>query len=178
MNKTLHYYNYEQSYVHYTHRIMNIRQAKIHGEVIVAKPVFLLTLIDGIEDGEFTANRFVLNEWLEKRYVSLMKFYTRDSQFLKPADISNPFWHLASDGFWHLHCNATVADGSTPSKRWLKENVLYASLDDDLWILLQNESWRKKLRDYIIEHKLPDDKWHGLMAAESLSVLAALLLVA
>ena len=102
MNRTLQFYNYEQCYAHYTKRIMSIRQAKIHGEVIVAKPVLILALIDGIESGEFTANRFVLNEWLEKRYLTLMKQFTRNSQFPNPADISNPFWHLQGDGFWHL----------------------------------------------------------------------------
>lgn len=45
----------------------------------------------------------------------------------------------------------------TPSKRWLKDNVQYASFDDDLWILLQNAVMRHRLRDYIIEHKLSDD---------------------
>lgn len=178
MNRTLRFYNYEQCYAHYTKRIMSIRQAKIHGEVIVAKPVLLLALIDGIEAGETTDNRFTLNEWLEQRYLALMKQYTHHSQFPNPADISNPFWHLQSDGFWHLHHKTEVAEGSTPSKRWLKDNVEYASFDDDLWTLLQNESWRKKLRDYIVEHKLTDDRWHGLMATESLSVLTALLLVA
>ena len=157
---------------------MGIRQAKIHGEVIVAKPVLLLALIDGVEDGVFTANLFVLNEWLEKRYLMLMKQYTQHSQFPNPADISNPFWHLQSDGFWHLHHKTAVADGSTPTKRWLKENVEYASFDDDLWILLQNKEWRLRLRNYIIEHKLTDARRHGLMAAESLSFLTALLLVA
>jgi putative restriction endonuclease len=58
---------------------MSIRQAKIHGEFIVAKPVLILALIDGVESGEFTANQFVLNEWLEKRYLTLMKQYTRNS---------------------------------------------------------------------------------------------------
>lgn len=35
MNRMLHFYNYEQCYAHYTKRIMSIRQAKIHGEVVV-----------------------------------------------------------------------------------------------------------------------------------------------
>lgn len=178
MNKTLQFYNYEQCFAHYTKRIINIRQAKIHGEVIVAKPVLLLALIDGVEDGVFTANMFVLNEWLEKWYLMLMKQYTQHSQFPNPADISNPFWHLQSDGFWHLHHKTAVADGSTPTKRWLKEHVDFAYFDDDLWILLQNKVWRMKLRDYIVEHKLSDDHWLGKTAAESLWAIAALLMVA
>ena len=171
MNRTLNFYNYEQCYAHYTKRIMNIRQAKIHGEVIVAKPVLLLALIDGVDGGVFTTNQFTLNDWLEEKYLALMKQYTRNSQFDKPADISNPFWHL-------LH-KQPVADGSTPSKRWLKENVMYGHFDDDLWVLLQNKVWRQKLRDYIVEHKLTDDSWFGKIAAEKgLGAIAALLLVA
>lgn len=178
MNRTLYFYNYEQSYAHYTKRIMSIRQAKIHGEVIVAKPVLLVAFIDGIESGEFTDNRFNLNEWLEKRYLVLMKQYTRNSQFPNPADISNPFWHLQGDGFWHLIHQTAVAEGSTPSKRWLKENVTYGHFDDDLWVLLQDKVSRQKLRDYIVEHKLTDDSCLGKIAAEGLGAIAALLLAA
>ena len=132
MNRTLQFYNYEQCYAYYTKRIISIRQAKIHGEVIVAKPVLLLALIDGVDCGEFKANQFTLNDWLEEKYLALMKQYTRNSQFDKPADISNPFWHLQSDGFWRLQYMDKPQEGITPSKRWLKEKVSYATFDDDL----------------------------------------------
>ena len=178
MNRTLHFYNYEQCYAHYTKRIMSIRQAKIHGEVIMAKPVLLLALIDGVDGGVFTTNQFTLNVWLEERYLALMKQYTRNSQFDKPADISNPFWHLQGDGFWHLIHKTAVAEGSTPTKKWLKENVTYGHFDDDLWVLLQSTVCRQKLRDYIVEHKLTDNSWLGKIAAEGLGAIAALLLAA
>ena len=178
MNRTLHFYNYEQCYAHYTKRIMSIRQAKIHGEVIVAKPVLLLALIDGVDGGVFTTNQFTLNDWLEEKYLALMKQYTRSSQFDKPADISNPFWHLQGDGFWHLIHKTAVAEGLTPTKKWLKENVTYGHFDDDLWVLLQSKVWRQKLRDYIVEHRLTDNSWLGKIAAEGLGAIAALLLAA
>ena len=95
-------YFYKKCYANYTKRIMNIRQAKIRGEVIVAKPVLLLAVIDGISSEVFCDNKFCLTEWLEARYVRLMQQYMKASQFDKPTDISNPFWHLQSDGFWHL----------------------------------------------------------------------------
>ncbi len=154
MNQRLNYDNYEQCFAYYTFRIMDIRQAKIRGEVIVAKPVLMLALIDGIESGVFTNNRFVLNEWLEEHYMKLMLQYTRQSQFDKPTEINNPFWHLSTDGFWHLQRKTKEEMSTTPSKAWLKENVTYASFDDDLWVLLQNKEWRTRLRDFIVEHKL------------------------
>lgn len=69
---------------------MNIRQAKIRGEVIVAKPVLLLALIDGISENVFTDNAFELNDWLEDRYVTLMRNYMQNSQFTKVTGIENP----------------------------------------------------------------------------------------
>ena len=46
---------------------MNIRQAKIHGEIIVAKPVLMVAIIDAIDSNVFTNNQFVVNDWLEER---------------------------------------------------------------------------------------------------------------
>ncbi len=157
---------------------MSIRQAKIRGEVIIAKPVLLLAIIDGIDANVFLGNEFPLNDWLEERYLILMKQYTKNSQFDKPADISNPFWHLQSDGFWHLQHVKNPQEGMTPTKRWLKEKVTLAYLDDDLWVLLQNKIWRQKLHDYIIEHKLTDKNWLGKIAAGGLGTIAALLFAA
>ena len=135
MNHTLQYYDYSRCFAHYTERIMSIRQAKIQGEVIVAKPVLMLALIDGIDSGVFVGNRFALNEWLENRYLTLMHQYTRHSQFPEPADINNPFWHLTTDGFWHLQLGIEADKSTTPSRAWLKENVSFGWSDDDLWIL-------------------------------------------
>lgn len=171
------YFN-EKCYANYSKRIMNIRQAKIRGEVIVAKPVLLLSIIDGIDKSAIIRNEIHLTEWLEERYVLLMQQYMHKSQFEKPTDISNPFWHLQSDGFWHLQYGEKPKEGVTPSKCWLKENISFAYLDDDLWLLLQNKIWRIKLRDYLVEHKLSGDHWLGKMAAEGLGAIVALLLAA
>ena len=154
MNHCFKYFNYSQCFAHYMDRIMCIRQAKIRDEVIVAKPVLMLAFIDGIESGVFTNNRFALNEWLEEHYLSLMRQYTRQSQFDKPTDINNPFWHLSTDGFWHLQLKNKEEMNTTPSKAWLKENVTCANFDDDLWVLLQSKEWRTRLRNHIVEHKL------------------------
>ena len=158
MNHLLTYYNYSQCYAHYTDRIMSIRQANIRGEIIVAKPVLMLALIEGIESGVFANNRFVLNEWLEEHYMKLMIQYTRHSQFDKPTEINNPFWHLSTDGFWHLQLKTKEEKSTTPSKAWLKENVTYACFDEDLWVLLQSKEWRTRLRDFIVEHKLGEGR--------------------
>ena len=154
MNKEYRFYNYEQCFAYYANQVMNIRQAKIKGEVILAKPAFLVAVANGIDEGVFAENRFILSEWLERRYSLLMKKYTAKSQFSEVTGIEKPFWHLSTDGFWHLNCKVKAPEGMTPSKKWLKDNVEYAYLDDDLWVLLQNQEWRKKVSEFIIEKKL------------------------
>lgn len=174
MNRTLQFYNYEQCFAHYTKRIINIRQAKIHGEVIVAKPVLLLAIIDGIDNGIFASNRFVINDWLEGHFMMLMSKYAKPSQFDDLTGIEKPFWHLESDGFWHLqYPEDSLSKSRTPSKAWIKDNVSFAYFDEDLWFLLQNKVWRMRLRDYIIEHKLTNGSWLG-----KLRTIASLLLAA
>ncbi len=158
MNQAFKHQDFSQCFVHYTDRIINLRQAKIRGEVIVAKPILMLALIDGVDSGVFTNNRFALNEWLEERYLTLMHHYTRSSQFDKPTDINNPFWHLSTDGFWHLQLKTKKEMSTTPSKAWLKENVTYACFNEDLWVLLQNKEWRTRFRNYIVEHKLGEGR--------------------
>ena len=176
--KTLQFFDYEQCFAFYAKRILNIRQAKIRGEVIVAKPVLLLALIDGISKNIFIDNEFVLNEWLESRYLMLMREYTRSSQFTNVTGIENPFWHLATDGFWNLQYRQAPLTDASPSKRWLKENVEFAYFDEALWILLQNKIWRTQLREYIIDHKLTDSSLGNTIKASGLGIFAAFLLTA
>ena len=179
MNRVIQFFNYDQCYQHYTRRIMNIRQAKIKGERIVAKPVLMVAIIDAIDSNVFINNQFVINDWLEGRYKMLMSKYARPSQFDDLTEIEKPFWHLESDGFWHLnYAGERMGKDRTPSKMWLKENVEYAYFDEALWILLQNREWRMQLRDYIIEQKLTDGFWSGKTVAEGLGIIAAILLAA
>ena len=174
MNRVVQFFNYDQCFQHYARQILSIRQAKIYGEVILAKPVLLLAIIDAIDNNIFANNQFVINDWLEEQYNSLMRLYAKGSQFDETTGIEKPFWHLETDGFWHLNYQGKRNSKShTPSKAWLKENVEFAYFDESLWILLQNKVWRTKLRDYIIEHKLTNGNWLG-----KLRVIASLLLAA
>lgn len=136
------------NYIQYVQRI---RQSKKYGIVNPAKPVLLLSVIDGIENNIFSNNHIHLNEWLETRYEKQMQKYSQANSI---SPINNPFWHLQSDGFWHLHFRMDEIITTTPTTKWLEVHVLFASFDDDLWKLLDNKEMRQRLRDYIIEHKL------------------------
>ena len=146
----------QYSYLEYSNdkyflKIDAIRQSRINGHTNIAKPALLLAIIDGVSEGIIKNNQIVLNEWLEGRYNGLMNMFSSQT---KITPINMPFWYLESDGFWHLNILKGKSRYVTPTIRWLKENVLYASFDKALWILMLNEEWRKKLRNFIITNKL------------------------
>lgn len=153
MNQILPFFDYERCFKHYSERILNMRMAVIRGERIKAKPALIVAIIDKIDEetSAFSENIFLLDDELENRYLGVMRKYTKDSQFDKPTDINNPYWHLQSDGFWHLVC---PPQDNTPSKAWLKKKVWGAYFDTPLWILMQNQEWRTKLRTFIVDHLL------------------------
>jgi len=154
MNRETHFFEYEQCYNYYIERINAIRQQRINGEIIIAKPALIVALIDGIDNNIFTINQFSINDWLDERYKNIISQYTKDSQY-NNTGIEKPFWHLESDGFWHLiYYGERLNKSNTPSKAWLKTKVEYAFFEESLWILLQNKKWRSKMRDYIILSKL------------------------
>lgn len=138
----------------YIQKINNLRQARIDGETIVAKPVLLLALIDGIEHGVFQNNQFLINDWLVRHYKILMNQYANHRTDDGTTPINYPYWHLQSDGFWHLNYNSKPQ--GSPSLVWLKNNVYNARFDTNLWKLLRDRNILNKLREYILENKLND----------------------
>ena len=168
MNREICFFDYEQCYRYYSKGIESVRQKRINGETIVAKPVLMVAIIDAVDANVFMNNQFVLNDWIEERYKKLMEQFTKSSQFDGTIGIEKPFWHLETDGFWHLNYPGERRSKSqTPSKAWLKDNVEFAYFDESLWILLQNKVWRTKLRDYIIEHKLSGGSSGLMLTAEN-----------
>jgi len=151
----LKFYNYDQCFNYYTKRIDTIKQARIKGELILAKPILLLAIIDCIEEKHIQYNRIRIDEILEQKYNALMSKYARGSQFDNPTKIEYPFWHLQTDGFWHF-CGIAQPKKMNVSatKKFLTEQVKFAYFDNDLWMLLTNDATRIALRNYIVETKL------------------------
>ena len=155
MNLDSRFFDYKHCYEFYLERIDSLRQHVVNGEIMIAKPAFLVAIIDGIDNNVYNINRFVISEWLEDKYKRIATQYTKESQFDNITGIEKPFWHLESDGFWNIIYSGDRLDKSqTPSKAWLKQNVEYAFFEESFWILLQNGYWRSKIREYIVNTKL------------------------
>ena len=141
----------------YVQKIKRLRVDRAHG-VAPHKPLLLLAVIELIERGQIRDNKIPLSPDLAETFI---KYWSKVTD--RKPNIALPFFHLKSDGFWHLHPNAgyekvlDVADRITAISR-LREVIAYVSLDDDLFVLLTDTSNREIIRQtliyvYLIEFK-------------------------
>ena len=149
----------------YVQKMKRLRVDRAHG-VAPHKPLLMLAVIELIERGQIQENKIYLSPDLAETF---MRYWSQVTD--RKPNIALPFFHLKSDGFWHLHPNAgyekvlDVADRITAISR-LREVIAYVSLDDDLFVLLTDASNREIIRQtliyvYLLEFK---DGIEGLIA--------------
>ncbi len=117
------------------------------------KPILLLSVIDLFAQGHLRSNLIELDEAL----LELFGLYWRavNPPSLR-GDITMPFFHLRSEGFWHLLPQpgqeaVLAAKRRTDGLKQLRELVLGAQLDEPLFQLLQQPASRDLLRTTLIE---------------------------
>lgn len=135
---------------YYSDAFLKLHCAQVRGRKIFAKPIFVLSVIQAVEDKVVTENQFEYGkgnfEQFHKIYKDTYMSY-QPNEYLTP--IFKPYFHLTTDGFWHHK----VSDDNIPRKSsttYLKENVSYAYLDEALWDLLQEPSVREQYRELIV----------------------------
>lgn len=108
------------------------------------KPFLLLAVMDLIAQGEIRTNFIEVNaELIDTFDLYWVKVIGQE----KDGSLILPFYHLKSEGFWHLVAKPGMEDvlkaaGPIRSFRGMSELVLGAKLDDALFDLLVNESAR------------------------------------
>ena len=111
-------YFYEKCFANYTKRILNIRQAKIRGEVIVAKPVLLLAIIDGININMFNDNKFWHLQFSEEPQegITPSKHWLREK--VNFADFDDDLWLLLQNKVWRLKLRDYIVEHKLKSNFW------------------------------------------------------------
>lgn len=139
-----------------TYRIMltSVKRGRSKVGYSKAKPLFLITLIDFVP--------FCKGNEIHFGDTTFADFYKNNQEFFAkdcatPMEV--PFYHLKSESFYNLvwkNPSVTSIIKHTPSAKFLREHLLYAKLDDDLWELLQDQSNREYLKNAIINQYLKD----------------------
>ena len=129
----------KNEYLYDLYRIafLSVKQKSTNGVTNAAKPALVIAVIDAVAAGEVKNNQIRFQD-IEARYISTLEKWQPEKTPLK-----YPFYHMESDGFWHLKW---IGEQSTkrisPSAKFLRENIEYAYFDNALWDLLQDEEAR------------------------------------
>ena len=129
---------------YYKTLLLSVKTQIVAGKRKMAKPILLLSIIQAIEKHSLIKNEIQYTDELEKIYVGLFQRYGEPFSPMK-----YPFFHLTSDGFYHIQGNLTT---KSPTPKQLKEKIEYAYLDEQLWNLLQDDGCRKEIRLAIEEY--------------------------
>lgn len=117
------------------------------------KPILLLAVMDLFAQGSIKANLIEISPEL----TELFALYW--AQAMRPVNRGNlalPFFHLRSDGFWHLVPRPgkegfLAATRQIRTINQLRDTLLGAELDEELYALLQADEARDLLRIVLIE---------------------------
>lgn len=115
-----------------------------------AKPLFILAVLECIALKLLTENKIMFNDnYLKEAYGAFVRYYNEASC----PPIILPYFHLSSSDFYHLIWSKDERppySGKTPSEKYLREYLLYAKFDDELWEILQDAESREYIRRNII----------------------------
>lgn len=118
------------------------------------KLVLWLAVLNLIDDGYIIDNRIYLSAELKKEFSSTFAKYAVGNDL---DQIAPPFFHLRSSGIWHhvikvnqeeYYRSITTSGGGTGR---LERSVEYATLDEGVFLELQNKDVRDVVRREIIE---------------------------
>jgi len=137
---------------YYSFVLRQTKRGNSYGRVINAKPILLISIIEKIREGEVSDNKIYFDDILKENYKKIHLIYESNKEI---TPIYKPFFHLTSDGYWHIEwknkMNCTIS-----SEKKLRENIKYACFDNALWDLLKDDHNCKSLLDVIKNHFFKD----------------------
>lgn len=131
----------------YRQMFANLNRGSNKGVYSNAKPVFLISILDFVT---FAKDNKL--KWGDKKLEELYRENYRKMDDSKMTQFWKPFYYMSSEPFYNLVWETEpdkIAKGH-PSGKLLKNNLLYAQIDDELWTLLQDADNRAYLRSCII----------------------------
>ena len=120
------------------------------------KPFLLLIIVEMLESGELSENRIPFREIEKKKsfFADLIAVFNSGNTKKWRASLHNPFFHLKTNGFWHLDPPELQSRpaATTPSESYLRNTDATAKLDEGLFLLFVMPEYREILRQTLIRH--------------------------
>lgn len=133
----------------YRRRVTSVRTSNLCGHKAPHKAVLMLAVIEMIARGK-KENRFKFNDELRSLFEKLWQRHVNVPVY--SVNLASPFVCLANDSFWHLKLNGNVKVATTsPSDSWIRNNVEFAYLDEQLFSILRGTDQRRRFIAAIIK---------------------------
>ena len=139
---------------YYKTSILSIHRGMALGKPSNAKPLYLLSIIECIEDGLIIGNIILFDNIIKDVYNRKCRLF---EPTIKPAPFYKPYYHSSNDGYYNIKWNGGKIPEHkwhTPSPKIIRENIEYAYLEDGFWKLLQTKENRDKFKEIIISNYL------------------------
>ena len=138
----------------YLDKVRKLNVNKAHGKVSPHKMCMLLAVIDLFDANPDRPNRVEYDPQLLDRFHSFFKTVSAPGDHPHPYF---PFFHLKSEGFWHLHAlpeREQVLEGLSTIRKpsQVLGNISHVSLDEDLYQLMRDTEAREVLAEAIVQH--------------------------
>ena len=142
----------------YCKKFSRLRTAKIKGKAAPHKPVLLLAVIHEYEKGRIENNSIYISSELVASFHDYWHQLVHERIFT--PNFSLPFYHLKSEGFWHLTTLLgrellLTSSHSIRSFGHLKEVVEHASFDLNLNLLMKEPGKRSVLKEILLQTYFP-----------------------
>jgi putative restriction endonuclease len=118
------------------------------------KPLLLLSVVDGYEQGWIAGNRIALDPRLIEQFGAYWEVLMGD----QAPTIANPFYHLQSSSLWSLRFMHSAPQASgTPSVPLLQASGAYAELEPMLYSMMCDPVDRAIIRSVILQSYFSDE---------------------
>lgn len=125
----------------YLNKFRDLNTMRLQGHNKPHKVCMLLAVMDLIECGVIHENRIEFNQALKQSFTLHFQRLRAGNDKDTP---DNPFYHLTSDGFWHIQPVVGVELGDITG--FSKRKIAYAYLDTELFELMKSSLVRADLR--------------------------------
>lgn len=135
------------SHEYYADKFRTLNMNIAGGKKSPHKVCMLLAVMDLIQVGHISSNKIELNQLLKDRFTEHFKSFAQGKDKNTPE---NPFFHLRSEGFWHLACHAGYDE--TTIRRYSSKAIAYAYLDDDLFEYMKSFIISNELKEALVSN--------------------------
>ena len=141
---------------YYVECFSSLHVFKQRGQIAPHKAILLLSVLDLVANGSVNLNKIEFSEKLEEQFIQNWKQYVRKDSVFHSVP-STPFWYMQSEPFWKLVPRSGGVNSiyglkqcAPSSSISLRNCILHAEIDEELFVLMQNVWNRQKLRKVLL----------------------------